>query len=148
MNLRLPSFLLLLSGLASASADLVGEPPGAPSPVTAAPGAVAQASPTPFVRYEDTGPYHAVNERRPSANPATDACIARRDDVITIWVKHLKSWLDDPRYKGQFPDNAKVSDLIPYLDEVPLKGIHPEQAFPQPPHVDSKENPQVHYLRF
>src|SRR5947209_4890117 len=100
MNLRLAFFLLLLTGLASASADSIEQPPGTPSP---APGTVAQASPTPFVRYEDTGPYHASNERRPSANPATDACIARRDDVITIWVKHLKSWLDDPRYKEQFP---------------------------------------------
>ena len=109
---------------------------------------MAQASPTPFVRYEDTGPYHVSNERRPSANPATDACIARRDDVITIWVKHLKSWLNDPRYKERFPKDAKVSDLIPYLDDVPLKGIHPEQAWPEPPDTDSKENPQVHYLRF
>ena len=148
MNLRFTSFLILLAGLASASADPVGEPSGALSPVTAVPGVVAQASPTPFVQYEDTGPYHVSNERRPSANPATDACIARRDDVITIWVKHLKSWLNDPRYKEQFPKNAAVSDLIPYLDDVALKGIHPEQAWPEPPDTDSKENPQVHYLRF
>ena len=143
MNLRLGSFLILLAGLASASADSIGEPSGAPSP---APGAAAQASS--FVRYEDTGPYHVTNERRPSANPATDACIARRDDVITIWVKHLKSWLNDPRYKEQFPKNATISDLVPYLNDVPLKGIHPEQAWPEPPDTDSTENPQVHYLRF
>ena len=103
MNLRLTSFLILLAGLASASADSVGEPTGAPSPFTTPPGAVAQASPTPFFRYEDTGPYHVSNERRPSANPATDACIARRDDVITIWVKHLNSWLNDPRYVEAAP---------------------------------------------
>ena len=147
-NLRLSCPLILLLGLASASADSVGESLGDPSPATTAEGAPAQASSTPFLRYEDTGPYHVSNESRPSANPATDACIARRDDVITIWVKHLKSWLNDPRYEGQFPKNAKVSDLIPYLNDVPLKGIHPEQAFPLPPDTDSKEDPQVHYLRF
>src|ERR1051325_1891594 len=99
MNLRLTFFLIVLAGLARASADSSGELEGAPSPVTNAPGAVAQALPTPFFRYEDVGPFHVSNERRPSANPATDVCIARRDDVITIWVKHLNSWLNDPRYK-------------------------------------------------
>ena len=99
-----------------------------------------QASPTPLVGYGDTGAYHVVNERRRTANPATDACVARRDDVITIWVKHLKSWLNDPRYQER--KNAKISDLIPYLDDVPLKGIHPEQAFPEP------LDPELHYLRF
>jgi hypothetical protein len=149
MNLRLTSLLILLAGLASASADSVGEQPlAAPSPAVTAPGAVVQASPTPFLQYEDTGPYHVSDETRPSVNPSSDACIARRDDVITIWVKHLKSWLNDPRYKEQFPKDAKISDLIPYLDDVPLKGTHPEQAWPEPPDTDSKENPQVHYLRF
>ena len=113
MNLGLTSFLILLAGLASASADSGGEPPAAPSPAVTAPGAVAQASPTPFLQYEDTGPYHVSNGTRPSANPASDACIARRDDVITIWVKHLKSWLNDPRYKEQFPKDAKIrSDSV------------------------------------
>jgi hypothetical protein len=147
MSLRLTCLLLfLLAGLASASDDPT--PLAAPSPGAATPGAAAQASPTPFLSYVDTGPYHVSNDRRPSANPATDACIARRGDVITIWVKHLNSWLNDPLYKERFPKDAKVSDLIPYLDDVPLKGIHPEQAWPEPLGPDSKENPQVHYLRF
>jgi hypothetical protein len=135
-------FFILMAGLASAWGDPVAESPSPPSPVAAAPGQVAPASPTPFVRYEDTGPYHVTNERRPTANPATDACIARRDDVITIWVKHLKSWLNDPRYQEDIPKNAKISDLIPYLEDVPLKGIHPQQAWPEP------QDPELHYLRF
>src|SRR5689334_13640779 len=121
MNLSLSFFLILLAGLASAWADSVVESPSPPAPVTAAAGSMVQASPTPLVGYGDTGAYHVVNERRRSANPATDACIARRDDVITIWVKHLKSWLNDPRYQER--KNAKIGDLIPYLDDVPLKGI-------------------------
>src|SRR6185369_17296661 len=125
MSFRLICLLLfLLVGPVSASDDPT--PPAAPSPGAAAPDASAQASPTPFRRYEDTGPYHVSNETRPSANRATDACIARRDDVVTIWVKHLHSWLDDPLHKERFPKDAKVSDLIPYLDDVPLRGIHPE----------------------
>src|SRR5215472_129660 len=114
MNLRLSLLLILLAGLAPAWADSVSESPSPPASVTTEPGPVALASPTPFVKYDDTGPYHVTNEGRRSVNSANDACIARRDDVITIWVKHLKSWLNAPRYQER--KNAKISDLIPYLD--------------------------------
>ena len=111
-------------------------------------GSKAVAQDAPFTRYEDTGVFHVRNEHRETKNPATDACIARRDDVICIYTKHLKSWLSDPQLKDRIPKDAKVSDLIPFLDDVPLKGIHPEQAWPEPPDADSVEHPQVHFLRF
>jgi hypothetical protein len=88
------------------------------------------------------------NESRLSANPNTDPCIARLGDVITIYVKHLNAWLNDPEHKEQFPKDAQLSDLIPYLDDVPLRGIHPTQEFDNSVDRDSEENPQEHYLRF
>jgi hypothetical protein len=155
MNSRLTcSLLFLLTQLVSAQVALVTPPPAPRSPVTSSAGAVASAASTPFPNYSNTGVYHVQNEHRRSAHPETDPCIARRDDVITIWVKHLKSWLNDPQYKDRFPKDAKISDLIPFIDDVPLKGIHPEQAWtnppvwPNPPDTDSLEVPQVHLLRF
>lgn len=64
MNLRLScSLLLLLTDLASAQVAPVATLPAAPSPAPTIPGAVAEASPTPFLRYDDTGPYH-VKKRK------------------------------------------------------------------------------------
>ncbi|MEA3187270.1 MAG: hypothetical protein QOD99_1100 [Chthoniobacter sp.] len=158
MNSRLlsPLFALLL-GPAFSQAESV-EPSGAVALPAAAPlsadalpavaEAPAQPTPPPYARYETTGVFHVRNERRPSQNPETDACVARRGDVICVYVKHLNSWLRDPLYKDRFPKDAKIADLIPYLDDVPLKGIHPEQSWPEPPDTDSEASPQVHYLRF
>lgn len=122
-------------------------------PVLAAPGdapavTAAVSSPTPFVRYQDTGVYHVQNDSRPSKSPANDACVARRNDVVCIYVRHLKSWLNDPQQKDRFPKDARIADLVPFLDDVPLKGIHPEQSWPEPPDSDSAISPQTHYLRF
>ena len=154
MNARFAcALLILLAGLVSSPADSVVTPPVAPSPVASTPSAAPPLTkeaptPTPFPRYENTGVFHVRNEHRQSKNPETDACIARRDDVICIYVKHLKSWINDPQHIDRFPKDPKISDLIPFLDDVPLKGIHPEQFWPAPPDTDSKELPQVHYLRF
>jgi peptidyl-tRNA hydrolase len=62
-------------------------------------------------------------------------------------VQHLNSWLHDPALKERLPKDAKIGDLVPFINDVPLKGIHPEQAWPDPD-TDSATRPQVHYLRF
>ncbi len=132
--------LFLGLGVSSALAD-----PVSPAP-TATPG--AEASPTPFHRYEDTGVYHVRNESHPTTNQDNSPCQARRNDVICIYVKHLKSWLNDPQLKDRLPKDARIGDLVPFLDDVPLPGIHPEQSWPAPPDTDSELSPQTHYLRF
>lgn len=147
MSPRSTGLLFLLASFVSAAPNPIATPP-APSSAPATPEAMAQASPTPFLRYKDAGPFHVKNERRPSKNQDTDPCRARRGDVITVYVKHLNSWLNDPQHKERFPTNATVSDLILYLDDVALKGLHPEQASPWPDTDTDPNNPQVHYLRF
>ena len=105
-------------------------------------------SPTPaFVRYENTVVTHVQNEANRSKAATTDACIARRGDEICIWVQHLNSWLNDPDLKDRLPKDAKIANLVPFINNVPLKGIHPAQYWPVPD-TDSAANPQVHYLRF
>jgi hypothetical protein len=125
------------------------QPPTTPSPT---------AEPAKFVRYSDTGVYHVKNETRRSANPEADACVARRGDAITIYVKHLHSWLKDPLVTEHLPNNAKISDLVPFLDDVPLKGIHAEESFdgfvdeetgdPVYAEEEGDKISRVHYLRF
>jgi hypothetical protein len=148
MTSRLTCSLLLLAGLVAAQAEQDESAAAAPSPLPTSAGAAAQASPPPFPRYIDTGAYHVRNEHRPSKNQETDACVARRGDVICIYVKHLKAWMNDPQNLDRFPKDAKIADLIPFLDDVPLKGIHPEQSWPEPPDTDSAKFPQIHFLRF
>ena len=141
--------LFLFAGRAAVGADqAVVSPVLSPTPSPSGTGGAAKESATTFPRYGDTGVYHVNNETRPSKNRQKDACVARRGDVVTIYVKHLKAWLNDPRNQDRFPKDAKVTDLIPFLDDVPLTGIHPEQNWAEPADVDSVEIPQVHYLRF
>jgi len=78
-----------------------------PAPQTSPPKQGQPAEPARFVRYADTGVYHVRNETKRSANPETDACVAGRDDVITIYVKHMHSWLKDPLVSEHLPNNAK-----------------------------------------
>jgi hypothetical protein len=104
-------------------------------------------SPT-FGQYEDTGVFHVQNEANRSKTAAKEACIARRGDEICVYVRHLNSWLNDPALKERLPKTAKIEDLVPLINDVPLKGIHPEQSWAVPPAADSAAEPQVHYLRF
>lgn len=106
------------------------------------------ASPTSvYVRFENTVVTHVQNEANNSKAATTEACVARRGDEICIWVQHLNSWLNDPELKDRLPKDAKVANLVPFINNVPLKGIHPTQYWPVP-ETDSADNPQVHYLRF
>jgi hypothetical protein len=113
--------------------------------------ATSRPSPTPSpspVRYEKTGVTHVQNEANTSKTAPNEKCIARRGDTICIWVQHLNAWLTDPVLKERLPKDAKIEDLVPFINDVPLKGIHPEQHWPIPPDKDSELEPQVHYLRF
>lgn len=106
------------------------------------------AEPTKYTRYSDAGVFHVQNEAPGRANSEKGACIMRRGDAVTVYVNHLNSWLNDPLLKEHFPKNAKIDDLVLFLDDVPLKGVHPEQSFAVPPDGDDEDTPQVHYLRF
>ncbi|HWM23733.1 MAG TPA: hypothetical protein VNP98_02840 [Chthoniobacterales bacterium] len=108
----------------------------APSPSPASP------------RYEESrGVFHVQNEGTRNKNGPNEACTARRGDDICVWVYHLEAWLKDPDVKDRLPKDAQITDLVPFINDVPLKGIHPEQAWAYPD-TDSEANPQVHYLRF
>ena len=124
------SFVMLTRGLALAEK---------PSP-----------SPTPFVPYSDTGVFHVQNARDAPTTTQTGPSSAERDDTVTIYVLHLASWLNDPALKQQMPAGAMIQDLIPYLDDVPLKGVHPTEYFavPEDAAEDSTSYEQVYYLRF
>ncbi len=61
-----------------------------------------------------------------------EACTARRGDDICVWVYHLEAWLNDPDVKDRLPKDAKIEDLVPFINDVPLKGIHPEQSWADP----------------
>lgn len=102
---------------------------------------------TKYTRYSDTGVYHIQNDTPGKANQETEGCIIQRGDTVTVYAKHLTSWMSDPVLKEHFPKNAKIDDLVLFLDDVPLKGVHPEQSFAVP-EEDSEDAPQVHYLRF
>jgi hypothetical protein len=109
MTFRLTcSLLFLLTDLVSAQVALVTPPPAPLPPLPTTAGAVASASPTPFSRYENTGVFHVRNECRPSRNQETDACMARRDDVICIYARHLKSWMNDPQLIGCLGETGAV----------------------------------------
>lgn len=106
-------------------------------------------SPSPGLpRYETSrGVFHVQNEGNRSRNAPNEACTARRGDEICVWVYHLEAWLKDPAVKDRLPKDAQIKDLVPFLNDVPLKGIHPEQSWAFPD-TDSETNPQIHYLRF
>ena len=122
----------------------------------AARGAEPTASPTPplypIVLQVQRGTLFAEptrdDERDQSQTRNVDMQMAGRGDAVWIWVQHLYAWMQEKKKQDSIPQNAKVADLVPFLDDVPLKGIHPEQSWPNHYLTDSEDNPQVHYLRF
>ena len=107
----------------------------------------AEPSPSP-PHYSNTGVIHVHNEGDPSKTRNVDRCIARRDDAICVYAQHLDAWLAEMKAQNRIPQDAKLSDLVLLLDNVAIKGLHPEQSFPVPPDADSEDYPQVRYLRF
>lgn len=101
-------------------------------------------SPSPALPRSDVirGVSHVQNEANRSKRAADEPCYARRGDEISVWVTNLNAWLNDPDLKGRLPKDAKIADLVPFINDVPLKGIHPEQSWPDP------HDSTVHYLRF
>src|SRR5439155_19253381 len=63
---------------------------------------------------------------RKKANPGLEeACVANRNDDIWIDVFGLNSWLEQEKASGKAPKDASVRDLVPFLNHVPLRDVHP-----------------------
>ena len=120
----------------------------------AARGAEPAASPTPPLsrlccKCNEAFCFDQLRDKRDQSQTRNfDMQVAGRGDAVWIWVKHLYAWMQEKKLQDSIPQNAKVADLVPFLDDVPLKGIHPEQSWPNHYLTHSEDNPQVHYLRF
>jgi len=59
-------------------------------------------------------------------------CRAGLGDQILIEVEDLDSWIEDSAAAQGRPIPQAVSDLVPFFDGVPVRGVHPENPSTQP----------------
>ena len=74
-------------------------------------------------------------------------CHAGLGDQFWIEIKDLDRWMEGHRVAQGTPTPQTVGDLVPFFDEVPVRGIHPENPGTLP--ADSASDfHSVHRLRF
>jgi hypothetical protein len=93
-----------------------------------------------FLRKKEYTPYDRPLvwqvRRRASAqddpkNPAYP-CKAQRNDDVWVDVYDIDRWIDEQKTSGKAPKDASIQTLIPYLNHIPLTGIHPFHFFHYP----------------
>ena len=67
---------------------------------------------------------------------------------VWIDVENLQAWIEGLRDQNKLPKpDAKVGDLVPFIDGVPLVGIHPINHGDKP-EIEEESGAQVHRLHF
>ncbi len=65
---------------------------------------------------------------------------AQRSDDIYLDAYNLDRWLSELKAKGRLPAKHEIKDLVPYVDHLPLAGVHPNYGYEWPDYkVEERE---------